>query len=107
MTTVQQVLTFDSEEPIYVDYSDFRAAVAHLEFGDPTTEYSEGQITLNTYEYNMSRAFIVKDIPIETVQRDSWLVAIILNIVMSILVAVALIRRYLKEHTIDSKISLK
>jgi serine protease AprX len=107
VTTVQQVLTFDSDEPIYVDYYDFRPAVAQLRFGDPTADYSEGQITLNTYEYNLSRAFIIKDIPVKTAEQDSWLIAIILNIVMIILVVAAFLRRYMKEHTIDSKISYK
>jgi serine protease AprX len=107
VTTVQQVLDVAEDEVIFVDYKDFRPSVEPLEFGEPTMEYNEGQIMLNTYEYNLSRAYFVVDIPPVDIQQDSTLIAIIMNIVMAILVAAALVRRYIKEHTIDSKIAFK
>jgi serine protease AprX len=102
-TTVQQVINFEGKEPVFVDYRDFRAAVAQLEFGEPTADYAEGEIKLNAYEYNLSRAYFTEIIPPDIIVQDTFLIAIIMNIVLAILVLIALARRLSKERKIDTR----
>jgi serine protease AprX len=97
-TSVQQVVDFTEFHEIYVDYADHRAAVAFLEFGEPTSEYSNGTIKLNTYEYNLSRAHSIAVPPPPPEKEDSLWLAILMDIVMAVIVAAALVRRFLKSR---------
>jgi serine protease AprX len=106
-TTVQQVVDFGGEPEIYVDFQDFRPKVAQLEFGDPTMEYEKGLITINTYEYNLSRAYLEEETPFSVTPKDSFLIAIILNVIMAFLVIFALLWRFSKENKINARISSK
>jgi serine protease AprX len=106
-TSVQQVLDFSDTNNIFVDYRDHRAAVAFLDFGEPTQEYSNGSITLNTYEYNLSRAFFIEEIPPTPVEDDSLWLAIIMDIVLAAIVAAALVRRFLRDRKNSEKLPLK
>lgn len=106
-TSVQQVLDFSDMDEIFVDYRDDRASVAFLGFGEPTDEYVEGTVKLNTYEYNLSRAFFIEEEEYHEIREDSLLLALILNIVMAVIVVVALVRRLLKENRIAGRNSVK
>jgi hypothetical protein len=106
-TSVQQVLDFSVQSEIFVDYRDDRAAVAFLGFGEPTQEYSNGSVKLNTYEYNLSRAHFILVIPPPPVKEDSIWLAIIMDAVLAVIVAVALVRRILKDRKDSAKIAVK
>jgi hypothetical protein len=106
-TSIQQVLDVQGSDNIYVDYRDFRSVVVQLGFGEPTQEYDEGTIELNTYEYNLSRIVATEDEGPRIDRDDAWLIALIMNIVMAFIIVGALIRKMLKENKIDSKISTK
>jgi serine protease AprX len=101
-TTVQQVIEFQDDLTIFVDYTDFRSSVTQLSFGEPTSEFQEGKIKLNSYEYNLSRAFFTVEIPPVVINQDITLIAIIMNIVLAILVVIALVRRLSKERKIEA-----
>jgi serine protease AprX len=105
--SVQQVLDLSSEDEIFVDYRDFRSIVAQLEYGEPTAEYEEGVLKMNTYEYNLSRAFFIEEKPPVDIDDDAWILAVILDIVLAFIVIAALIRRLRKESTINARISSK
>jgi hypothetical protein len=106
-TSVQQVLDVQGSDNIFVDYRDFRAIVVQLGFGEPTQEYEEGTIEMNTYEYNLSRIVATEDERPRIDRDDAWLIALIMNIVMAFIIVGAIIRKMLKENKIDSKISTK
>ncbi|UCG69599.1 MAG: S8 family serine peptidase [Thermoplasmata archaeon] len=105
--SVQQVLDLSSSNTIFVDYQDFRPIVAQLYYGKPTAEYEEGIIEMNTYEYNLSRAFFIEEIIPVDVDNDVWLLAVIMDIVLAFIIIGALIRRFRKESTINARISSK
>jgi serine protease AprX len=106
-TSVQQQLDFTTSEHIFIDYVDFRSSVAQLRFGDPSMDYTEGRMELHTYEYNLSRAVFIEDDRPRIDREDSWLLAIVMNIVLGIIVIIALIRRLVKERKVDAKIMMK
>lgn len=103
-TNVQQILDFSVSDRIYVDYKDFRSCVAQLRFGRPSSEFTEGMIELNTYEYNLSRAFLIDDdIPPVEVETN-WLLFIIMDLVLGLIVMTAFIRKYIKDRKINARI---
>lgn len=106
-TSVQQIVDLSTSDKIFVDYKDFRSNVAQLGFGERTSEYSEGMIELNIYDYNLSRAFFIEDKRVVKAEHDTWLIAVIMDVVLGLIVIVALIRRLLKESTIDARIAVK
>jgi len=106
-TSVQQVLDYSVQTVIFVDFRDDRAAVAFLGFGEPTQEYSNGSVKLNTYEYNLSRAFFIEEIPPPPEEDDSIWLAIIMDAVLAVIVAVALVRRLIKDRRDSAKIAVE
>ncbi len=106
-TSVQQVLDFSASQHIFVDFVDLRSSVAQLEFGEPTSEYIEGEIELYSYEFNLSRAFLTEEPPPPVDRKDSYLIALVMDIVLAFIVIIALIRRQLKKTKIDAKITTK
>ncbi len=102
--SVQQMLDFSSSDKIFVDHEDFRASVGQLSFGEPTMEYEHGLIELNTYDYNLTRAVFIEDEPPVIVREENWLLLVIMDIILGFIVIVALIRKLLKENTINAKI---
>ncbi|MEE9152237.1 MAG: S8 family serine peptidase, partial [Thermoplasmata archaeon] len=105
--SVQQILDFSTSDKIFVDYKDFRSSVAQLRFGEPTNEYEDGLIELDTYDYNLSRALFIEEEPPVIAREGGWLLLVIMDIVLAFIVIIALIRRKLKESTINASISAK
>jgi serine protease AprX len=106
-TSVQQVLDVQGSDNIFVDYRDFRSVVVQLGFGEPTQEYEEGTIKLNTYEYNLSRIVEIEEDKPRIDRDDAWLIALIVGIAVAFVVVGALVRKMLKENKIETKISTK
>lgn len=106
-TSVQQVLDFSASEKIVVDYRDLRSSVAQLRFGERTIDYEEGLIELNIYEYNLSRAIFIEEEPPVIEREEGWFLLIIMDILLGLIVAVALIRKLLKERTINTRMAAK
>ncbi len=105
--SVQQIMDFSSSNRIFVDYKDNRSSVAQLRFGEPTAEYVEGMIELNIYEYNLTRAiFIEEETPVK-IERDYFLIALLMDIVLAFIVIAALLRRFMKEGNINSRIATR
>ncbi|UCF07433.1 MAG: S8 family serine peptidase, partial [Thermoplasmata archaeon] len=102
-TSVQQVVDFSENDVISVDFADFRASVAQLTFGEPTPEYSEGTVSLRGYEYNLSRAHFIAEEKPDKAKEDSIWLAVIMDLVLAAIVAVALIRRLWKEGRLTAK----
>ncbi len=67
-------------------------------------EYEHGLIELNTYDYNLTRAVFIEDEPPVIVREENWLLLVIMDIILGFIVIVALIRKLLKENTINAKI---
>jgi serine protease AprX len=104
---VQQVFDFSNSEVIFVDYNDNRSCVAQLRFGESSSEYMGGVMELTIYEYNLSRVvFIEEETPVK-VEKDYFLIALLMDIALAVIVAAALIRRVTKEGMINSRISTR
>jgi hypothetical protein len=101
------VLDFSASEKIVVDYRDLRSSVAQLRFGERTIDYEEGLIELNIYEYNLSRAIFIEEEPPVIEREEGWFLLIIMDILLGLIVAVALIRKLLKERTINTRMAAK
>lgn len=106
-TSIQQVIDFSSNDEVFVDYMDFRSSIAQLKFGKPSNEYEEGMIKLNIYEYNLSRALYIDYFKPVYPEQDTWLIAVIMDVILAFIVIAVLIRRLLKEGKTDARMVAK
>lgn len=85
--TVSLQLIFDTADDVIIEFSDLHATIAQFEFGEPTSDYQGGSISMLSYYYDLNE-IKEEDVVVKEKSREDkgWLYALI-----ALLIALAMI----------------